>query len=351
MSVGRKYTQKDIAKAANVHPSTVSLAMSNSPALAAKTRDRIQKIAQEMGYQPDPFLSQLAHYKHHGRDGVFRGTLAFLINRNLTEENPKPKPYPSYLAGAIKKAEEYGYQLQVFDFNRSKVSGTRLRQIMLARGIKGILLCPQPRGIERIDDFDFSGFSCVSFGYTLKSPRFHVVNTHQFHAARLCMQKLIGIGCKRIGFAVPQFHDSRVDHNYLAGYLTCLAQAPELTPLPVFDGDSFSQSSFSKWFHKVKPDGLLTVPYRLPGFLKAMKVDTQIACKIAVVSLLDRNEGWSGIDEDAEQIAASAVDQVVSMIRRGEMGIPAKPASLLLEGNWVENESFRLHDRATVGAG
>ncbi|MBC2600241.1 LacI family DNA-binding transcriptional regulator [Puniceicoccus vermicola] len=340
MGTVRKYTQKDIAKEANVHPSTVSLAMSNSPSLAKATRERIQTIAKKMGYQPDPFLSQLATYKHHGHDGIFRGTIAFLINRNPAEKTPNLRPYKKYLTGATKKAETYGYQLKVFDLDREKVSGSRLRQIMLARGVKGILLCPQPRGIERIDDFDFDDFSCVSFGYSLRSPRFHVVNSHQFHAAMLCMKKLIEAGCQRIGFAVPPFHDSRVDHNYLAGYLTNLSQNPQLPILPPFTGDSFSQRSFTEWFNQNKPDGLLTVPYRIPEFLKSMQVDTKLNCKVAITTLNESTNDWPGIDEDGESIAASAVDLIVSMIRRGEMGIPSKPASILLEGTWVGNESF-----------
>ncbi|WPJ97839.1 LacI family DNA-binding transcriptional regulator [Coraliomargarita algicola] len=340
MGVGRKYTQKDIAAAAKVHPSTVSLALSNSPTLADKTKERILKVAKEMGYQPDPFLSQLATYKNLGRQGIFRGTLAFLINRHPLEKSPNARPFKQYLVGSSKQAETYGYQLKVFDFDRSKITGSRLRQIMIARGVKGILLCPQPRGIDRIDDFDFRNFSCVSFGYSLCNPRFHVVNNHQFHAAMLCMQNLIRVGCKRIGFAIPQFHDNRANNNYLAGYMTHLAKNPNLPTLPAFTGDSFSLNSFSEWFNSIKPDGLLTVPYRLPEFLQQMNVDTTQACKLAIPTLNDSEGAWSGIDEDGEAIGAAAVDLLVSMIRRGEMGIPAKPSSLLFEGVWVENESF-----------
>jgi len=49
----------DIAKCVNVDPSTVSLALNNSPRIAEKTRSRIQEIARAMGYTPNYFAKGL----------------------------------------------------------------------------------------------------------------------------------------------------------------------------------------------------------------------------------------------------------------------------------------------------
>ncbi|MDA1068643.1 MAG: LacI family DNA-binding transcriptional regulator [Verrucomicrobia bacterium] len=55
-----------IAKKAGVAKSTVSLALRNSPKLLEQTRSRIQKIAQELGYKPNPLVSaQMAHIRSH----------------------------------------------------------------------------------------------------------------------------------------------------------------------------------------------------------------------------------------------------------------------------------------------
>src|SRR5690606_18100520 len=55
----RRVTLSDIAKQAEVHVTTVSLALRNHPRLPERTRKRIQKIAEELGYQPDPVLQAL----------------------------------------------------------------------------------------------------------------------------------------------------------------------------------------------------------------------------------------------------------------------------------------------------
>ncbi|MEE8306560.1 MAG: LacI family DNA-binding transcriptional regulator, partial [Gammaproteobacteria bacterium] len=43
---------KDIAKAAGVAPSTVSRALSDHPRISQETKDRISRLAKEMGYTP-----------------------------------------------------------------------------------------------------------------------------------------------------------------------------------------------------------------------------------------------------------------------------------------------------------
>lgn len=48
MPGNRRVTLADIAKRAEVHVTTVSLALRNHPRLPEKTRSRIQKLAKEM---------------------------------------------------------------------------------------------------------------------------------------------------------------------------------------------------------------------------------------------------------------------------------------------------------------
>ena len=48
-----------IAAEAGLSPSTVSLALRNSPKIPAATKQRIRKIAQRLGYRPDGKLTEL----------------------------------------------------------------------------------------------------------------------------------------------------------------------------------------------------------------------------------------------------------------------------------------------------
>ena len=64
MNEKKPVTIKDIARQLDVSHTTVSLALRNHPSLPAATRARIQKLARELGYRPNPLVHALmAHVR------------------------------------------------------------------------------------------------------------------------------------------------------------------------------------------------------------------------------------------------------------------------------------------------
>ena len=63
MPLKNRVTQQDVALRAGVHRTAVSLALKKHPSIPAETRERIEAVAAEMGYVPDPMLSALAAYR------------------------------------------------------------------------------------------------------------------------------------------------------------------------------------------------------------------------------------------------------------------------------------------------
>ena len=59
----RRVTIKDIAKAANVDPSTVTRALKDSPRVKPATREKIAGLAAEMGYVPNIAARTLVNRK------------------------------------------------------------------------------------------------------------------------------------------------------------------------------------------------------------------------------------------------------------------------------------------------
>src|SRR5687768_2216421 len=105
----RRPTQKAIAKLAGVHTSTVCLALKNHPTIPTATCERIQKIAADIGYQPDPMLSALAAYRTTLRPPIFHGQLAWLSISNARFDWRKVGVYVAYMKNAAKQAELHGY--------------------------------------------------------------------------------------------------------------------------------------------------------------------------------------------------------------------------------------------------
>jgi LacI family transcriptional regulator len=105
--VGGNYTRsdarpvsiKDIARRADVSPSTVSRALRNNPWIPRWTRDRIKALASEMGYVPSRSARELA-----GRKSWTVGACLAKLNDHALAEQVK---------GVDDAAREHGYRLLV----------------------------------------------------------------------------------------------------------------------------------------------------------------------------------------------------------------------------------------------
>lgn len=121
-------TIKDIAKSAGVSYSTVSRALRGVPGTHAGTRERILRVAEEMGYEPNAIARSLVTNRSY--------TLAFVLP-DLA--NPF---FAEILQAAEREADERGYQLLICE-TRWKADKERREVRMLSeKRVDGILLYP-----------------------------------------------------------------------------------------------------------------------------------------------------------------------------------------------------------------
>jgi len=217
MSSKPSVTQRDIAKALGLSQAAVSQALSGSGKISEEIRQRVRAYAEEHDYRMDPALAALAAYRTGKRQPGYQGTVAWLTNF-ATRDGWKIDTFLDYNRGAKDFLDAHGYQLETFWQRESELSHRRLAEILRARGIDCLLLCPQ-ESPGTIANWDFSGFSVVTFGYTLKRPRFHMVTAQGFTSMRLLCDALSERGHRRIGFLYGEDVEKRSQGSWLGGYL------------------------------------------------------------------------------------------------------------------------------------
>lgn len=338
-----RVTQQDIARRAGVHRATVSMAFKGHPNIPSATRERILKIAAELGYSPDPMLSALAAYRNRKRPATYHGTLAWLVNSaygfDWQDRTLRPH-FSDYFSGAATQAKRYGFQLEVFDFNAPRLTPARLASILAARGVTGILLCPQPRPETNLD-FPWQNFSAVTFGYSLATPRLHTVSATQYRAMRQTVHELRRLGYGRIGLALDADHDLRTDHNYLAGYLVEEHLAARGAPVPLLTAPYTDFGAVRQWLRAEKPDAIVTGNYHFLDVLTSLgrKVPEEIG--VACPLLPSADTDLAGVIENSVEIGSVAVDVLIGMIHRQERGIPGNPQRIHVEGRWLPGKTLR----------
>lgn len=336
----KRVTQQDIAAQAGVHRGTVSLALRNNPRIPAQTRQMIQEVAERLGYSPDPMLSSLAAYRTRQRSAAYHGVLAWLVNTADGYRWEQHIHYRDYHAGAKARAWEHGFALEVFDINQPEMTSSRLAEILAARGIQGILLCPQSAPASVVE-FQWERFSAVTFGYSVAKPRLNTVAAAHYISVQRCLRELYCRGYRRIGLATSDKIDQRMNQHYISAYLGEQYRMAPGVNLPPFVADlSINRRAFQEWYAEHRPDAIVTHHYDAVPLLKKAGLNVPRDIGVACPNLPHPGLDLAGVVEDSCHIGGVAVDVIVGMIQRGERGRPDLPQRIHIEGRWSEGKTL-----------
>jgi DNA-binding LacI/PurR family transcriptional regulator len=331
-----------VAKQAGVHATTVSRALRGDRQIPFSTRQRIKKIARQLGYSVDPLVSSLA--KRQRKSGGFRGSLAWIDNFPTQNGSQKIDAFREYFEGAQARATELGFKLEPLWLGDKKLGSHRVSSVLRTRNIQGLLLAPQPHSYRPLP-LQWEGFSIVTFGYSLTNPVFHMVTNHQYHTMISAFRHILSLGYRRIGFAMSLEDNIRTKYNQLAGFLVEEYHVAPKDRIPPFIVSEFTFEQFSKWYQKYEPKAVITQYFKIYDWLALLGV--KIPQDIGFVDLsLRENEAFvSGLSQQNEKVGKTAVDFLVSLIERNERGIPKNPLNLLCESRWLPGMTLRRVNR------
>jgi LacI family transcriptional regulator len=128
-----KSTVKDIAKAANVSSTAVSMAINDRPGVSEGTREKIKRIAKELNYIPNYAAKSLISRQSQ--------TIGLIIS-DITDPF-----FPELAKGIEQKADELGYSIILCNTGKSAEREKKAVETLLARGVAGIIF-----STVRVDD-------------------------------------------------------------------------------------------------------------------------------------------------------------------------------------------------------
>ena len=332
----------DIAREVGLSHVSVSLALSNNPRIPEARRDEIKKIAERMGYRPDPMLTALRHYRHSKRSTPIHAAIAWLNTWPEPAALRKLREFDGYWRGAREVAESCGYRLEEFAPTRGESAYARLEKILLARSIQGILIPPslQP-DLPGPAMLDWNNFSAVCFGHSHDSLPMHVVTADQIGAGRLAFKEVQKRGYRRIGYVSSKQVMSRT--FFSAGYLHAQGELSPSRRLPILELDQRHSAKYPEdllaWFKAKRPDALITDLAETRAVLKELKIKVPQDVGLAALSVLDGNAS-AGIDQNSEEIGRVAVETLISLMNHPHRGIPLFRRQILVRGFWVDGNTL-----------
>lgn len=353
----KRVTMADIAREAGLHVTTVSLALRNSQRLSARTRERVKKLAKEMGYTPDPWMRALVSYRDRSRKRVNLPVLAYVTNWNTRWGWKNVTAHPDFYVGAEEKAKELGFVLDHFWMREPGLSHERLNQIFKTRGIAGLIFSSHVREIDELLKFDWDDFSAVKIDYFPHQPSLTTITNNHLHISRLAMQHVMAAGYRRIALVMDQGWDETVDHHWCAGF--CWEQRslrpvdriePYLIPPQIWEELQAEEraggprhpyvAELAHWLAERRPEVVISKKEFVWPAL--MELGWQVPDDIAFVDLfLEKRDGQvAGVWQNHETVGALAAETVAAMIQHNQRGIPEIPTTSLVEGTWQDGASL-----------
>ncbi|MGJ8640101.1 MAG: LacI family DNA-binding transcriptional regulator [Opitutaceae bacterium] len=333
---------RDIAKKLGISHVSVSLALRDSPRISEQRKKQVKEAAEKMGYSPDPMLCALANYRQQKDNQGIHSALAWINQWSDKSQLRQHKEFDAYWNGAKEAATKLGFRLEEFHITKD-LSGSRLLTILKTRNIRGILIPPHPSGID-LKGFDWSQFSSVRFGYSVRESRVHLVTTEMVANAMLAYRKMRENGYQRIGLVAQESFDTNTRHNIRAGFKAAEdLQTPSEQQIPPLFLKTMeletNTNALREWLDHYKPDAILSCSPAVKELLDALDVKVPDDIGVAVTSILDAFYD-SGIDQNSYEIGKVAVSKLAGLIHENETGLPKIIRRTAIEGVWVQGESL-----------
>jgi len=339
MSTPIQITQRDVAFALGVHPSTICLALKNAPSIPLATRRRVQAAAEELGYRPNAAARNLALLRSEKQGG---GCLPIAwINqepqRNHWRTNSEAR---TVFESAQARAAELGYRLEEIWAREPGMTGGRLAGIVNARGLEGVIF-----PVHRCFDYSLMGPAWASFALVgLNDQRLSewvdTVCTDHYRNADTAFRQASRFGLSRVGLVLSAQLNAASNGLVHSCFLRHQSETSRGNRIPLCflsEGSSSDFGVFERWFESHRPEVVVTGDADLVARARGLGMDTLWFGLGHSAFPFD-----AGIDDAPGAAAAAAVDCVVDKMRRFEKGVSGETRMHLLRSPWTASGNLQL---------
>jgi len=343
---------RQIAQLAGVSFSTVSLALNDSPRISAETKAKILQLARKLDYKPNPKINELMSHlraRPKTKTEACLGVMALYDSPRPWERRPSIRTWNGMQA----RAKALGYRLETFWPQAPGMTMRRLRTVLDARGIQG-LLCFGSSNFEEKFPEELDHYAIVTIGLSIQSS-LHRIISHFYADTTRSLNRIYELGYRRPGLVVRRDEEIRCNHTYTSAYLGwCDYTLGAAGTVPVLRLEGADLTPMGDWLDRCRPDVLVLVHLHdqlreIDTLLRNRSLKVPDGIGVAVVSTVLEGTKYSGVAPHRFLMGTRAVDLLVNRITNRDFGFPTNPRIEMVEGHWVDG--FSLRKNASVKAG
>ena len=195
----KNVTLKEIATQLKVSVSTVSRALTDSYEINVETKKKVQKLAKELNYQPNPFASFLRKHKSN--------TIALVI----------PEISNNFFSLVIKGVEaacqEKDYYVLIYESDENFQKEERIANHLMGGRVDGVLIsvCSETHNSDHLKEIIERKIKLVMFDRVLSDINVSKVTSNDYHNSLEATKLLLNQGCRKIAFLKAGLNLSTMD--------------------------------------------------------------------------------------------------------------------------------------------
>lgn len=332
---------QDVADAAGVSRMAVSYALRDDPKVSSATRRRIKRLAEGMGYTPDPLIQHLSTHLANARRSPHSGCIGYLTTDVSRGDWRGVPAYRKSFAALSERAGDLGYRVEEFWLGEAGMNASKLSRILKHRGVRGIVVAPIPGGV-RPPRMRWEDFACIALGYSMRVPALTRVVSHQLHVGMEAIRRVGLLGYRRIGLCVSRDQNDRVDHAWLHAVRFHHASQPLAGRVLPHVPAVLTRENILQWVERERPDCILVQDQSIRWHLRDAGYD--VPGDIGVVMLdhdAETEAELAGMNQRHDRIGVACVETLVSQIHRNDTGLPEAPLTVMIDGLWVPGATVR----------
>ncbi|WP_139904102.1 LacI family DNA-binding transcriptional regulator [Clostridium thermarum] len=330
-------TIKDVAKEANVSPSTVSRVLSGNAKISDETKAKVMEAVKKLNYHPNAIARSLAHSSTH---------ILGLILPSEAQDFYKNPFFIQLMTGIGVYTQEKGYNIMYSFGKNEKEELSCIKRFINSRLVDGIILLTSRNNDKCISYLKERNYPFVVVGRPEAAENIMWVDNDNFEAMYSVVNKLAFKGHRDIAF-ISGPEDWNVSADRLDGYkralnVHCLKIRKEwIVQQPDFS-ERYGYEAMKKILQAGRPTAVVTTDDLLAfGAMNAIKEETGDK-KIAVVGFNNtalagfQDPPLSSVEINSYELGFYAAKLLIRRLSNRDKGVSTH---YIVKTDFIERES------------
>lgn len=340
----------DVARLAGVSKNTVSLSLKDSPLISEKTKKKILKIAESIGYEKNMIFSRfMSEIKMSGLKR-YRETIA-LINANENADALKNHPtIPKYVEGIRRAAEREGFAINEFWLYDPELNGRSLTRVLKTRGIRGGIITGLMDNNRLPSKFKevWNTFKFVITGVRTYEPTLNFSIADHYLIAYQAVQHALEYGYDRPALVLDKKIDDLIEGRFTGGFLRAQLNMPRENRIePFFDVKEARQncSIFFDWYKKNRPNALICLYNSVQKWVEQLGIRVPQDMGLIQLERRDSEAEWAGLNQRNDLVGESSVERLSQLLYSPSVVDSGVVTATLVSPEWTDSATICMRKK------